>query len=539
VADLLTVVVTDVNGAPIEGAVVQINGAAPSITDRIGTITTTVWTPSTNFLMTVTHPYFVTERVEFRADVSQGEWDNALVRRTVTPTDVRLDVRLGRCAVVPTALVPEAELDKMAASGGDPHAALLFKPPRFPNRLAYRFQWNDALSVELAEEILLPSSPPPSGSVGWRRFQSKPAAPPADVAALGRFFWLLYPTRPADPQYVVAVWSPNINADKPLSTIDLVVFFSPHTSTYSARYPFGLAKGVKPADQQYLSLGKKYLLEEYGFAYELIARRRQAVIVMPICMKGDWGPFSSQAGLYRLCREVVLFLHRECRTSSLAMTQPGGLTPSVRLAGGSLRMPGIGIWSSDFGPIPECGRIAISGFSTGIAAVKSVMTMWPADGRRFSERYFGCPRGANLQDPAASFNASFQELWDLDGYHPQTGGWPAYLDLLERWCGDKRILRLCHSSGRVPQNPKTDSHKLWKRLMGEGVTVDRSLGPLPGIGTAQELHGKRWSVVSFDDEYIITSPQAGTPPLSDAHHATPKVAFSHVTALSPIGVPRK
>jgi hypothetical protein len=167
------------------------------------------------------------------------------------------------------------------------------------------------------------------------------------------------------------------------------------------------------------------------------------------------------------------------------------------------------------------------------------MGAWPVDARRFPERYFGCPRSPALPDPEGAFNASFRELWDLDGYHPQTGGWPAYLDMLDRWCGDNRTLRLCHSGGRVPQHPKTDPHRLWKRLIGEGVTVDRSLGPVPGMGAAQELHGKRWSVVSFDDAYIETAPQAGTPPLSDAHHATPKVAFSHVTALSPIGTGSK
>jgi hypothetical protein len=93
---------------------------------------------------------------------------------------------------------------------------------------------------------------------------------------LGRFFWLMHPGRPNEPQYVVAVWSPNINHDGPLELLDMVVFFSPHTAGYGARYPFGLfgmLPDPKAADQQYMTLGAKYLLQEYGFAYNLIGRR--------------------------------------------------------------------------------------------------------------------------------------------------------------------------------------------------------------------------------------------------------------------------
>src|SRR5213076_3025099 len=62
----------------------------------------------------------------------------------------------------------------------------------------------------------------------------------AAIMELGRFFWLMHPGRPNEPQYVVAVWSPNINHDGPLELLDMVVFFSPHTAGYGARYPFGL-----------------------------------------------------------------------------------------------------------------------------------------------------------------------------------------------------------------------------------------------------------------------------------------------------------
>ncbi|MDJ0344433.1 hypothetical protein QMK19_21045 [Streptomyces sp. H10-C2] len=522
----------------MESAMVVLDSTT-AVTGPDGTITLDR-DPATGRTLVVSHPFHVTERVEFRGGIRQGTWNNALVQRTAAAERTLLTVRLGRCAAAPTVLMPDQEVAKLAAAGGDPHAAILFKPPRHPDLSAYRYHWHDPLAVELAEPVLLPDKAPPSGTVGWRRFQSKPAQPPADTAALGRFFWLLYPAAPADPQYAVAVWSPNINHGTPLDALDMVVFYTPHTGAYSARYPFGITKGASPGDQAYMSLGTKYLMQEYGFAYNLAARRRQAVAVMPICKAGDWGPFTSAEGLFRLCREVALFLHRECRSSNLGLTTLGGLDRTMWLAGGSLRSPGAGVWASDFGVPPRPGRVVVSGFSTGIAPVKSVMGKWTLQG--FPQRYWGCPTspGASGGGSAeAAFGAAWQEVWDLDGFHPATGGWANYLDLLGGWYrpGGARTLRLIHSSGRVPPDPKTSDHPLFRRLRGEGVTVDRTVPATRGIGGARELHGQAWSVIELDDAYIGNDPAVGTPFLADAHHATPKVGFSHCAALSPLGVP--
>ncbi len=66
--------------------------------------------------------------------------------------------------------------------------------------------------------------------------------------------------------------------------------------------------------------------------HELAARQNPAVIVLPICAHGDWGPFASGSGILRLLREVAVFSHRECRTSSLGSPPDRIWRPTAWLA---------------------------------------------------------------------------------------------------------------------------------------------------------------------------------------------------------------
>jgi hypothetical protein len=542
------IIVLDTNGAAIVGAnVVLDNQTAVTGTDGIARLITAVEQDNT---LAVWHLQYIDERVQFDGSISAGKWNNALMRREVQSGQIVLTIRMGRCAVATTIMMEGKEIDGLALKNGDAKNALLWVSIRARPRRAYRGHLLDSKPIELAERIIIPEMPPKPEMAGWRRFKSVIADPFVEIMDTGRFFWLLYSNRPQEPQYAVLVWSPNIYRDKPLDALDMVVFYSPHTASYTAKYPFGVVRFQNPSDksyisdQSYMSLGKKYLQEEFGFVYNLAGRKREAVMVMPICSKGNWGPFMSGEGLFRLCREVALFLHRECRTSNLSLAGVGGVDPMITLAGGSLRSPGASIWASDFGVPPPPGRLAISFFSTGADAVKALMRSWSLGGV-FTQRYWGCPRGSGLGDPENMFRESWQELWDMDGFHPDTGGWPAYLDQLNVWAvrDTKRMVRLCHSSGRVPPNPREDKHKLWKRLIAEGITVERKI---PG---ARELQGQRWSVVAFDDSYISYIPPGGVKSVGwqvpwllyepsqdpDAHHATTRVAFSHCVALSPVG----
>ncbi|EWZ78945.1 hypothetical protein FOWG_16887 [Fusarium oxysporum f. sp. lycopersici MN25] len=527
-ATRIEITVLDANNIPVDGAEITLDGKPITQTDQDGVSTLSANDSNTNNSLVISHTRHITENVRFRGGISTGEWDNALVSRNTVPGRILLRVQLGRLDVAPTELRSNEDIQAILVSHRNLEAALLFNLPRDGRCQAYRFQWNDPLPVEVAEEKILPVNAPTPDLKGWRRFRSTPVNPPADPMALGRFFWALYPGQPKGDQYAVAIWSPNINHEGPLDLLDMVVFFSPHTASYVARYPFGLVPKSDPADQQYMTLGKKYLLDEYGFAYNLIARRRQAVMVMPICKHGNWGPFSSGEGVFRLCREVALFLHRECRTSNLSVTGIGGIGRELRLAGASLRSQGVGIWSRAFGEPSNLGRIVIGGFSSGIAPVKSIMGNWRAQG--FTQRDWGCPTWRGISDSQQAFEVAWTELWDLDGSHEGTGGWKNYLNALDRWVyrDSLRMMRLFHSLDQP--DPKQHNHPLWKKIFSEGPIYEQY-----GIPHARELQGKRWTVVHVDSVYIGNNPPVGVPPLGDAHHATPKVAFSHFAALSPVG----
>jgi hypothetical protein len=428
-----------------------------------------------------------------------------------------------------------AEQQALAARGADAHAALLFHPPRFKQLRAYNGHWNDDREIRLARAPLLPAPKNANQPPGWQRFLSDAAR--ADVAALGRFFYLTWAARPADPQYLVAVWSPNLANEVPLPELDFIVFFSPTTAKYVPAYPYGLDKGTG-IKQPYLDLGVKYLVNEYFYVHPLIARRNRAILVMPLCRRGDWGPPGTGEGLLRLLREVALFLHREGRTSRLGNAQIDS-RPDL-LCGASVRDQRIPIRDPHRADVPAPGAVAIGGFSSGIAPVKAVMSRWDVG---LPSTLWGVRPTPERQGPRDSWKRAFRELWDLDGFHPGTGGWPSFLTALSDWysADNRRRVFLYHCQDTVPLDPKTDQHPFWRALQREGTTVDTVIPSTPGRGWATELAGQRWAILRLANNYISGGPRAETPPLSDdAHHNVPKVAFSHAAAVTTVGVaPRK
>jgi hypothetical protein len=536
--------VIDANGNPIAGATVTMPGTSFNAqTDKSGFATLPVG-GAKPLTMRVAHPNFVTEDVAFRPDVLTGKWNNALLSRTVSDGDASLRLQLGRCAVVPTVLLSDGDIEDLAKqtpeASADPKAALLFHPPAHPNLNAYRFQWWAQWDVRLALKKLLPTSTPSAADKGWDRLQTETvkALQPADK---GRFFWLTYPQQPVNNQFVVAIWSPNFpdTQTKPIDALNMWVFFSPTTQTYKGNYPFGLVPAPKEgvANQPYMALGARFLLTEYGFTYEMAGKDNPTVLVMPICKHGDWGPFASAEGLYRLLREIAVFLQRECRTSFLGRSQKGYVAVDG-LAGGSLRASEApGIQATDFGQTPAVGSVGVGFFSTGSAPAKQVMATRPGGGVTggLSSPLWGTPGGGAV-DPNSSWTSSWTEVWDMDGFHPTTGGWNNYLTLLNHWYGQtsSRKFRLFHSSDRAPPDPKTDPHPIWQPLLKQGLTVDQTVPVSGAFGAAHELQGQRWSAVRFDNSYIKGGAQGVYPELfgKDAHHATCVVAFSHGRALT-------
>lgn len=524
----VTINAVDANGLPIAGASCAVAGGATATTDPTGSASLSVGGGAVS--ISVAHPAFVHEDVAF-TDVLYGTWNNSLVAKVATSANaVQLRVTLGRCAVAPTVQISEERARDLARTRTDPGGVLLFQPPLFPTQWAYRFHWDDPMKIRVAQSRLLPTTTPGAAAHGWDRFAAV-TSDPVPIADRGRFFWLVYPQSGPSP-FVVAIWSPSLAPKTPVPALDYIVYLSPHTGSYTANYPYGLlSHGEDPVDQQYMSLGAKYLLKEYCFAYELAAAGNSAVLVMPICRKGDWGPFASGEGIHRLLREVSVFLHRELRTSSLGNDKPG-YDPTYRLAGGSVRS-GAGISDTYFGPVPPVGKVAIGFFSTGATPAKAAM------------KGYGLPHGLTAADwgtpttsgtaPDRLWSAAWREVWDMDGFHPQTGGWPTYLELLKDWykADRERQFHLCHSAGRLPPAPMS-----YPALLRERPGPLWTVPSTAGFGGAQEMHTDRWSVVTFADEYVSNGSVTVMPYLPDAHHATSMVAFSHDASMTNVGMRR-
>jgi hypothetical protein len=521
-----TVLVRDVNGTPITNAMVSLGGVSGG-TDPDGRWSTVLAQPPTVPLIVVTHLAYVTERVAVAGDLRTDTWDNALARRTVAGDDVTFTVTLGRLDTCPTVELTADQIKSlMEQKARDPHAALLWRPPKYPNVQAYTGHWNDQLDCYVAEEDLLPSAPIDSSARGWAQFHHRLVKNQVD--ALGRFYWLTYPAPQSDQMHTVAVFSPNFSKPTPVSKLDFVLFYSPNTGSYTAAYPYGLVNKDNPF-QQFFDLGKKYLLDEFYFVAQLLARRSRAITVMPIVKGTDWGPVNSGEGVLRLLREVAAFVHRQCRTSAAGVRPPND-NPQ-ELCGPNLRTVNRAVFSTDFGPVPPVGAVAVSGFSTGIEAVKQVMRTFPVSQ---GTTMWGVPSVGGA-DALRVWNQAFRELWDLDGFHPETGGWPEYLRLLRTWFNfdGSRVLRSYHSSGRVPPDPTTDKDPVWKDLRGAGLTLDRQ--QTPSGRWARILQNARWTSVRMSDSYVDYGPADDRPVFLDAHHTTPRIGFSHAAGITGIG----
>jgi hypothetical protein len=581
----ITVTVLDANGEPIQAVQVALNFyhdttnaagvahfLAPSEAGRPPAFVT-------EYIITFFHPDYVREQVNFEHHLQDSKYNNPLLERTVTSDDSHGHVKLfftmclGRYSSAPTKRMPDSEMTALAQRKGDVGAVWL--DPQ-DGKLTYRGSFFYRQQVELAEQFLAPKVPPPADAAGWRRFNSAPATSGLDPQNEGRFYWILCPASNQPDQMAALVWSPNIKQNAPPKSLDMVVFYSPSTGDYPPKYyPFGCVMRTgndqpPQPDQSYMGLGQKYLEREFCFLYQLIGRKKSAVIVMPICKHGAWNQFLAAEGVFRLCREVCLFLHRECRTSNMSLSSVGGVDPNVARAGASLRSPGAGYSALGFGSPPSPGILAVSFFSFGAAPAKQVMRYWSLAeslqsatakdmvskaAQSISAKLWGCPDAAAQN----AFVSTWREWWDMDGFHPNSGGWEECLKLLNGWmaANSDRVIRMCHSSGRSPRYPeaelkaeqKTGKAGLWTSLLGskaEKVTERRY--NVPGI---QEIHGNNWSVCAIDNSYISGLPPGGLAAVGNqvpalvkmpwedldgaAHHATPKVAFSNFVALSSMG----
>ena len=86
----------------------------------------------------------------------------------------------------------------------------------------------------------------------------------------------------------------------------------------------------------------------------------------------------------------------------------------------------------------------LSGFSAGIAVVKTIMSRWSLskynDAPYFEQRHWGVFREQVLEKVVKTWRKTSLKLWDLDSQHSaDTGSWEDYTDKLDGWVPSRAL----------------------------------------------------------------------------------------------------
>ena len=470
---------------------------------------------------------------------SNGVWltDNPVATLAVDASGVTVALVVGHLRSAPTQYIPDEDLSKLA---GPPHGVLLTKTS---GGMAYHslFQSVYRPFMRLDHPALAPKLP--EGARLWERLRATPVAV-VDPAKSGSFFHLEYGDPATGPRLFLSVYLPSAATRKKL---DIAVFFSPSTAIdgrfpvdgfpFRKNYPYGLAKFPTPtsASQEYPRLAQAYLFNGTFLAYQLLAAGSSAALVMPLAPYGaNWFAFQTKSGLHRFAKELALFLHREMLTTAVKVPRPVSAFNSQ--AGGSVRDLtglGVGVGASVFaawGATPQLGRVAISGFSSGVIALQALLT--DASG--------GLPEGFDTNHFGGStsdFEKVFAEIWDIDGAHAKYHGYPAFEKALAAWmaAGNRRF-RLYHSEytgGSRDSMAQIDLAPLTKRSdIQNDPTVKESGATLWAHERFAE--SKDWTAMRFANGFLSSADPGPAYPFwknDDPHHFLPTIAFGHAALL--------
>jgi hypothetical protein len=524
----LTIQVTDPAGVAVTGATVvcTVAGApAQGVSDAQGKFVVAPL-PTASFTVDVTHSSYLAEQATVYPPRSGGSttWDNPVC--SVVPP-ATLVIRLSRLKAAPTFAISNSDLEQRAAFG--PQAAFTWIDGNGNPTGRYLGMYNDVQASFMAvAHPLLPDAP----TDGWGRIHHEKSPSAVDPSRNGDLVWLEWGLGRPEPRLAVAVWIPRFRGPTP-SQLDYIVFFSPNTNTkdYPAdafpwldKYPYWAQKGVAPLRtggplplvQPYIGLAHRYLFFEKWLIHQLMAAKRQAIVVFPVQPYGDWGPFQEVAGLSRLLAEIAHFMHRTGLSSGGQSSTDQDQAPAPRY-----RFRRTGIQA----PPPGIRRVVLSGFSAGMAPVISMLGTQIGQkltSRSFSHALFGAD--------VAPFLNGWKEVWDHDAPDAVRKLMDASLPV---WLqqGSDRMAR-CYQSDDTNSGGWIDSTPLARFTAGPVKVVTA------GSAHASERHtDARCSLVFFGSGYLHhATMQTATPPAfwtaRNDHQAIPMVTFGHSARMS-------
>ena len=468
----IAVALVDVNGDPVGGAAsytLRSDVAPPATAVRVLPTASFAIPPGTTTLtLEVDHPDYDRESVVFEF-ASSGvncrsrvcDWGLGSSSSALTAI-----VSVGRIRRAPCAFYPLA-----GRALGDQSGVMLSK--EFPQYNGFTILLKREKFRFLRDGVVGAGSPSGSSVIAdinrdaWDRFWFIEREIDLADRRVGAFLWLEYGavgSAPgvSDPRFLIALWAPPAPTRIPPEGLDYIVFYSPTTAIAAyppARHPFrtNYPYIVRPGslDQPYVDLAYRYILDGRFFAQSLIASGKPCILVMPIfpnCVQtpdDQWQPFDSQAGTYRLLKEVARFLHREGY----------GVTPKLldswngRECGGASRLPALPL-SPTATSIPPVRNVTLAGYSNSSACLARVLNQ---GGVRNPQHY----PAVHFEAPASAFQGPWREIWGLDLLLAQslgifTDARRFQTDLLH-WQTSRRAIRL-YMSGVTTANARPGTY---------------------------------------------------------------------------------
>ncbi|NGM84018.1 carboxypeptidase regulatory-like domain-containing protein [Paenibacillus sp. 7124] len=527
----LIIEVKDAAGTPISGADVAVVVSGDRKTGKTDGKGQVVLRPLPNVLFTVeaTHPLYLEEEVDVIPPNGGGSfvWGNPVC--TVTPPATVI-VHLSR--IRPAPLFPISDAEMKQRDSFNPKAVFTWKDNAGNPTNRYLGIFNNEEIFVRVNHPLLPAKP----TEGWGRKPDK--IEPGDPGRLnhskpikiepnreGNLIWLEWGIGDKSPRLLVAVWVPRWRGTTP-SKLDFVIFFSPNTAIpekFPARkeeYPYMAWKIGDRLVQPYPGLGHRYLFREKWLVYQLLAAKRQAVVVFPVQPYGNWGPFADAAGLSRLLAEVTHFLHRMGYTSGGQSSRDEDRAP----------VPPQFRFNRIHQPPPTVRRVVIGGFSAGVGPIADMLPT--TFGQKMDDTRFninGIDGHTLFGADVAPFLNAWKEVWDHDA--------PSYIrsrldkDLPGWLQRDSQRMARCYQTDDTGSKGWIETTPLIKFTSGP------TLKPTNGLIAAERHAEDRCSLVYFGSGYLkhTTSNPAIFPMFwgeKDDHQAVTTVTFGHAALLS-------
>ena len=522
----VVVVVEDASGTPVSGAKLTRQIWSGGAVERLPVLT--MPGPSFSFeadaaaqsiICELRHPRYAFLAVALVRTPGETAWRWTSPTRQVRTTghEVTVVATLGRVRAAPLGQIAEDELVRRAGAlkerldaGEAKNAAARARrrPETEPNFVMLDADQRTALATaemrayrpqaaiqrpiagfHVADRRLLGDDP---AAEGWGRFATREAA--VDPAKDGQLYLVEYGEVGEDaslgPRYAIGVWVPRRLHALGVEKLDFVVWLHPHTNNplrmpqvkypFGRPYPYGILavkadNGQAIATQRFLDIPVYHLLSQHFLAYQLLAARRAAVLVVPVAPSSHFEPFEAPSTLMRLLKELCLWIPRDDDRGQ----------PAVHP-----RRPAV-------------GRVVMSGFSASVPRLTTLMNT------RVPDSHYAADVWGTRAD-ASAFDGVWKEQWAIDGV---AAGFDNYLNQAASWVrtGPDRRIRIYKSDftgGRW--NPLAARRGPWGALVRGAKPEIRQSGKLFGLWCADPQ--ERWHAASFSNDFVLgpaSGPAAG------------------------------